>query len=145
MQKRSRKAARRKRADYFFRAFFDARTQPTKFANIEVTGGLQLYRHGNSPIFYPIKMPGLGRVGNVTMRKGIFVGDATLAKLAKGSGLIKSLIIELIDAKTSKPIQSWSLERVRRIKLTGVKPAADGQTVAVEKLQAEFEKLTVLK
>src|SRR5258707_6419258 len=34
------------------------------------------YRHGNSPIFYPIKMPGLGKVGNVTMRKGIFVSDA---------------------------------------------------------------------
>jgi len=33
------------------------------------------YRHGNSPVFYPIKMPGLGRVGNVTMRKGIFVND----------------------------------------------------------------------
>ena len=90
-------------------------------------------------------MPGLGKVGNVTMRKGIFIGDARFANLAKGSGLIKSLIIELIDAQTSKPIQSWSLERVRRIKLTGVKPAADGQTVAVAKLQAEFEKLTVLK
>src|SRR5437868_12084187 len=33
------------------------------------------YRHGNSPIFYPIKMPGLGKVGNVTMRKGTFVND----------------------------------------------------------------------
>jgi len=143
MQKRSKKAARRKTANS--QAFFDARTQPTKFADIEVAGGLQLYRHGNSPIFYPIKMPGLGKVGNVTMRKGIFIGDARFAKLAKGSGLIKSLIIELIDAETSKPIQSWSLERVRRIKLTGVKPAADGQTVEVRELQAEFEKLTVLK
>src|SRR5580704_14349366 len=33
------------------------------------------YRHGNSPVFYPIKMPGLGRVGNVTMRNGIFAKD----------------------------------------------------------------------
>ena len=33
------------------------------------------YRHGNSPIFTPIKMPGLGKVGNVTMRRGIFAND----------------------------------------------------------------------
>ena len=33
------------------------------------------YRRGNSPVFYPIKMPGLGKVGNVTMRKGIFTND----------------------------------------------------------------------
>ncbi|MEA2926072.1 MAG: hypothetical protein QOD25_3194, partial [Alphaproteobacteria bacterium] len=34
------------------------------------------YRHGDSKVFSPIKMPGLGSVGNVTMRKGIFVKDA---------------------------------------------------------------------
>nr|AWJ66352.1 NADP-specific glutamate dehydrogenase [uncultured bacterium] len=29
-----------------------------------VRGSLQDYRHGNSPTFYPIKMPGLGKAGN---------------------------------------------------------------------------------
>ena len=33
------------------------------------------YRHGDSPSFYPIKMPGVGKVGNVTMKKGIFVNN----------------------------------------------------------------------
>jgi phage tail-like protein len=36
------------------------------------------FRHGNSPSFYPIKMPGLGKVGNVVLRKGIFAKDAKL-------------------------------------------------------------------
>src|SRR5712664_2662865 len=31
------------------------------------------YRHGNSPTFSSIKMPGLAKVGNVTMRKGVFL------------------------------------------------------------------------
>ncbi len=34
------------------------------------------YRQGNNPVFNPIKMPGLARVGNVTMRKGIFINDS---------------------------------------------------------------------
>ena len=36
------------------------------------------YRAGNNPIFAPIKMPGLQKVGNVTMKKGIFVTDQNL-------------------------------------------------------------------
>ena len=35
------------------------------------------YRHGNSPVFAAIKMPGIQQVGNVTMRKGIFVNYNT--------------------------------------------------------------------
>ena len=30
------------------------------------------YRHGDSPVFSPIKMPGLRKVGNVTLKKGVF-------------------------------------------------------------------------
>ena len=35
------------------------------------------YRHGNSKSFYPIKMPGIGKVNNVSMKRGVFVGDNT--------------------------------------------------------------------
>ena len=33
------------------------------------------YRHGDSPVFAPIKMPGLKKYGNVTMKKGVFKSD----------------------------------------------------------------------
>ena len=33
------------------------------------------YRHGNSKEFSTIKMPGLKKFGNVTMKKGVFVKD----------------------------------------------------------------------
>mgnify|MGYP001804838086 CR=1 FL=1 len=33
------------------------------------------YRHGNSPKFSTIKMPGMIKSGNVTMKKGTFVND----------------------------------------------------------------------
>ena len=34
------------------------------------------YRHGDSKVFSPIKMPGLRSVGNVTLKKGIFTKDS---------------------------------------------------------------------
>ena len=34
------------------------------------------YRHGDSPEFSAIKMPGMKKVGNVTMRKGTFKSDS---------------------------------------------------------------------
>ena len=33
------------------------------------------YRHGDSPEFSPIKMPGMRKVSDVTLKKGIFTGD----------------------------------------------------------------------
>ena len=33
------------------------------------------YRQGDSPIFSTIKMPGIKKSGNVTMKKGIFTKD----------------------------------------------------------------------
>lgn len=35
------------------------------------------YRHSNSKLFSPIKMPGMVKFGNVTMKRGVFVKDNT--------------------------------------------------------------------
>jgi phage tail-like protein len=59
------------------------------------------YRHGNSPSFYPIKMPGLGKVGNVTMRKGIFVTDSKLfswySEIKMNTIKRRTVVINLLD------------------------------------------------
>src|SRR6476620_1230947 len=54
-----------------------------KFAEVSGLGGDSRpveYRHGDSPSFYPIKMPGLGKVGNVRMRRGIVGRDSEFWK-----------------------------------------------------------------
>ncbi len=33
------------------------------------------YRHGDNPVFSTIKMPGIVKTGNVTMKKGVFLND----------------------------------------------------------------------
>ena len=36
------------------------------------------YRHGNSPVFSNIKMPGLKKTSNVSLKKGVFKADNRL-------------------------------------------------------------------
>ena len=80
------------------------------------------YRHGNSPICYPIKMPGLSRVGNVTMRKGIFVNDEKFwdwyNEIKLNTIARCTVVINLLD-ETGSPKMTWTLRLRGQGDLTG--------------------------
>jgi phage tail-like protein len=100
------------------------------------------YRHGDNPVFYPIKMPGLGRVGNVTLRKGIFVGDVGFWNWYNQISLntIKraTVVVNLLD-QTGAPKYVWTLNNAWPTKLTGTDMKSEGNEVAVEALELAFE------
>lgn len=104
------------------------------------------YRHGNSPIFYPIKMPGLGRVGNVTMRKGIFVKDSKFwdwySEIKLNTIERRTVVINLLD-ETGTPKMVWTLNNAWPTKITGTDLKSEGNEVAVESVEIAFETLTV--
>ncbi len=104
------------------------------------------YRHGNSPIFYPIKMPGLGRVGNVTMRKGIFVKDAKFfawySEIKLNLIKRRTVVVNLLD-ETGNPKMTWTLNNAWPTKITGTDLKSEGNEVAVESVDIAFETLTV--
>ena len=100
------------------------------------------YRHGNSPVFYPIKMPGLGKVGNVTMRKGIFVGDAKFSawynEIKMNTIKRGPVVINLLD-ETGKPAMVWTLNNAWVTKITGPDLKAEGNEIAIETLELAHE------
>ena len=104
------------------------------------------YRHGNSPIFYPIKMPGLGRVGNVTMRKGIFVNDSKFwtwyNEIKMNTIARRTVVINLLDENGS-PKMTWTLNNAWPTKITGTDLKSEGNEVAVESVEIAYETLTV--
>ncbi len=104
------------------------------------------YRHGNSPIFYPIKMPGLGKVGNITMKKGIFVTDQTLwtwfSSIAMNTITRSTVVVNLLD-ETGAPRMIWTLNNAWPTKLTGTDLKSDGNEVAVESIEIAYETLKV--
>lgn len=104
------------------------------------------YRHGNSPVFYPIKMPGLGRVGNVTMRKGIFVNDSKFwtwyNEIKMNTIARRTVVVNLLD-ETGTPKMVWTLNNAWPTKITGTDLKSEGNEVAVESIELAFETLTV--
>ncbi len=104
------------------------------------------YRHGNSPVFYPIKMPGLGRVGNVTMRRGLFANDSGfriwLNEIKTHTAVPRTVVINLLD-ETGTPKRTWTLVNARPVKITGPDLQSEGNEVAVESVELTYETLTV--
>jgi phage tail-like protein len=104
------------------------------------------YRHGNNPVFSPIKMPGLGRVGHVTLRKGIFVNDTGFwdyyNDIKMNTIKRRTVVVRLLD-ETGAPKMVWTLDNAWPTKIIGTDLKSEGNEVAVESIELAFETLTV--
>lgn len=106
------------------------------------------YRAGNSPAFAPIKMPGLKRTGNVTLKKGVFKADTKFWDWFNQIKMntIKRLPVTicLLD-ETGKPTMTWTLANAWPTKITGTDLKAQGNEVAVETIEIAYEGVTVVE
>ncbi|MDX1447385.1 phage tail protein, partial [Lishizhenia sp.] len=104
------------------------------------------YRHGDSTQFSTIKMPGIVKSGNVTLKKGIFVNDNNFWKWydAIKMNTIKreTVVIQLLD-ETGGPTMTWTLANAWPTKITGTDMQSDASEVAVETLELAHEGLTI--
>jgi phage tail-like protein len=104
------------------------------------------YRHGNSKSFYPIKMPGIGKVGNVTMKRGVFVGNNTYwdwyNKIQLNTIKRQTITIELLNEK-GKPTMSWVLKNAWPTKITSTDLKSDGNEAAIDTIEIAFETLEI--
>ena len=100
------------------------------------------YRHGDSKEFSTIKMPGLKKSSNVTMKKGIFKSDN---KFWDWFNQIKMNTIKRIPVTISlldeegKPTMVWTLANAWPTKITGTDLKSDGNEVAVESIEIAHE------
>lgn len=104
------------------------------------------YRHGDSPIFSPIKMPGLKKFGNVTMKKGIFKGDnkfwAWLNQIKMNTIKRVPVTISLLD-ESGAPTMVWTLANAWPTKIQGTDLKSEGNEVAIETIEIVHEGLTI--
>ena len=104
------------------------------------------FRHGNSPVFSPIKMPGIAKAGNVTLRKGIFVGDAKFwawyNEIKMNTIKRRTVVVNLLN-EAGAPKMVWTLNNAWPTKITGTDMKSEGNEVAVESVEIAFETLEV--
>ncbi|MFZ4411278.1 MAG: phage tail protein [Paracraurococcus sp.] len=115
-------------------------------AGLEFEAPVVEYRTGSSAVFAPIRMPGLAKVGNVTLRKGIFVADTELwtwfRAIAMNSIARSTITVRLLD-QAGAVRGTWTLHNAFPMKLTGTEKQSDGNEVAVESIEIVYETMTV--
>lgn len=104
------------------------------------------YRHGDSPNFSAIKMPGIKKFGNVTLKKGVFKSDNKFwdwfNKIKLNTIERKTVTIQLLD-EAGGATMVWTLTNAFPSKITGTDLKSDGNEVAVETVEVAHEGLTV--
>ena len=104
------------------------------------------YRRGDSPQFAQIKMPGLAKAGNVTLRKGIITADQALwnsfNEIKMSTVARRTVVVSLLD-ETGATTISWTLNNAFPTRITGTELKSEGNEVAVETIELAYETLAI--
>lgn len=119
----------------------------TKLGFSEVTGlNIEVqpieYRDGLSPEYSVVKMPGLKKYGNITLKRGVFKGDNEFfdwynqIKLNKPER--RDITISLLDEEHN-PVMVWKVMNAWPTKITSPDLKANGNEVAIEQVEIAHE------
>lgn len=104
------------------------------------------YRHGNSPVFSEINMPGIVKNSNVTMKKGVFANDNSFwdwyNKIKMNTIERQNVVIKLLD-ESGSPTMTWTLNNAWPTKISSTDLKSDANEVAVESIEIMHEGLTI--
>lgn len=104
------------------------------------------YRLGDSKQFSTVKMPGIQKSSNVTMKKGIYKSDNKFwdwfNAIQMNTIKRETVVISLLD-ETGSDTMIWTLNNCWPTKITGTDLKSDGNEVAVETIEIVHEGLTI--
>ena len=98
------------------------------------------YRAGDSPVFTKLKMPGLRKAGDLTIKKGIFKDDKALWDWVNKVKM--NTIVSLLD-ESGSPVKTWEAVNAWPKKLTVEGFKSDGNTTSIETLVIAHEGVNV--
>jgi len=104
------------------------------------------YRNGASPDYSTIKMPGLHKYNNITLKKGVMDNDNKffdwLNTVKMNTITRKDITISLLNEE-HKPVMTWSAVKAWPVKVEGPSLKANGNEVAIESIELAHEGLTL--
>jgi phage tail-like protein len=105
------------------------------------------YREGNSPNYNKVKMPGLHKYSNITLKRGTMDGDKDFYLWINTVNLNKverrDITISLLN-ESHTPVISWKIINAFPVKVQASDLKADGNEVAIETLELAHEGFDVL-
>ncbi|MEW7277035.1 phage tail protein [Aquimarina sp. 2201CG1-2-11] len=104
------------------------------------------YRQGSSPEFSKIKMPGMKKYSNITLKRGSFKGDNEyfewLQTIQLNTVERRTITISLLDEE-GQPTIVWKVNNAFPIKVMSTDLKAEGNEVAIESIEIAHEGLTI--
>ena len=139
-------------ADYPLSKFhFQVEWGGTKIGFTEVSGldaetEVIEYRQGASPEYSKIKMPGLQKYSNITLKRGTFKSDNEYFEwwnsVKLNTIMRRDLTISLLN-ENHEPVVVWKVRNAWPTKVQSTDLKADGNEVAIESMEIVHEGLTV--
>lgn len=106
------------------------------------------YREGNSKVFSTIKMPGLKKYGNVTLKRGAMAKDNSLFDWWKGDDnnniVRKNVVVNLLNEK-HEPVITWTLQNAFPVKVDNANYNSTSNEVLIETIELAHEGLTLTR
>lgn len=104
------------------------------------------YRDGSFPEYSSIKMPGLRKFNNITMKRGVVAGDNDFFKWLVTVKLNtverRDLVISLLNEEHN-PVMTWKVQRAFPVKVEGPQLKASGNEIAIESIELAHEGLEI--
>lgn len=100
------------------------------------------YRAGRSTTLSTIKMPGIVKTGNVTLKRGIYPNSGEFwdwfKQIKMNTITRQQTTISLLDQEGS-PTMVWTLANAWPVKITGTNLNSEGNEIVVESLEFAHE------
>jgi phage tail-like protein len=118
----------------------------TEVSGLNVETKVVEYRHGASPQYSKIKMPGLQEYGNITLKRGTFASDNEFFKWWNTVKLNtierRDITITLLN-ESHEPVVVWKVNNAWPVKIESTDLKADGNEVAIESMEIAHEGITI--
>ncbi|MDO8951512.1 MAG: phage tail protein [Draconibacterium sp.] len=118
----------------------------TEVSGLDVETEIVEYRDGASPEYSKIKMPGMQKYSNLTLKRGTFKSDN---EYFKWWNTVKLNTIERRDITISllnedhDPVVTWKVKSAWPTKIQSTDLKADGNEVAIESMEIVHEGLVI--
>lgn len=121
----------------------------TEVTGLDIQQEVVEYRHGDSKDFSKIKMPGMRKFSNITLKRGTFSGKKEYYQWmseiqAERVGGRRDVVIKLLNER-HEPVVSWRAVRCFPVKVQASDLKSDGNEVAIETIELAHEGFSLLE
>lgn len=107
------------------------------------------YREGNMPEFSKLKMPGMQKYSNITLKRGTFKGSNNFydwwrksVQTSDHASYQRTLTITLKN-ESGESVVAWTAKNAWPIKVQSTDLKGDGNEIAIETMELAHEGLTI--